>query len=78
MGLLFPKLDLGSLKIVRYSDASFAGNKNFSSQLGMVVLLVDKQHKACVINYASWKSRRVTTSVLAAEIMHLLHVSIIA
>ena len=34
----------------------------------MVVLLVDKHNKSCVIHYASWKCRRVTRSVLAAEI----------
>ena len=29
VGLLFPKLDLGSIKIVGYSDASFAGKQGF-------------------------------------------------
>ena len=66
VGLFFPKLDLGSVKIVGYSDASFAGNKDFSSQPGMVALLVEKHNKACVVHYASWKCRRVTRSVLAA------------
>ena len=53
IGLLFPKLDVESVKIVGYSDASFAGNKDLSSQLGVFILLVDKYEKACVIHYAS-------------------------
>ena len=53
IGILFPKLDLESVKVVGYSDASFAGNKDLSSQFGMFILIVDKYEKACVIHYAS-------------------------
>ncbi len=33
----------------------------------MIILLMDKYNNAYLIHYASWKSRRVIRSVLAAE-----------
>ena len=66
--ITFPKLDISSVAVVGYSDASFATNKDNSSQLGMVVLLKDKDDNAALIHYTSWKCRRVTRSILAAEV----------
>ncbi len=68
MGILFPKLDLSSLTTRGYSDSGFANNPDLKSQLGIVVMLVDKFEIAALIHYASWKTRRVVTSVLAAEL----------
>lgn len=68
LGLVFRKLDLESLRVVGYSDASFAGNDDLSSQLGMIVLLMDSKNNATIMHYASWKCRRVTRSILAAEV----------
>ena len=62
-----PALDLETIHIVGYCDASFASNADLSSQLGFVVLLKDKNDKACIIHYGSWKCQRVTRSVLGAE-----------
>eukprot|EP00171_Calliarthron_tuberculosum_P000757 IDg757t1 len=36
-------------------------------ELGMIIVLADDKGKASIIHYASWKCRRVTRSVLAAE-----------
>ena len=65
--LLYQKLDIATFKIKVYADASFANNPDYSSQLGYIVLLTDDTNKAHVITYASYKSRRVTRSVLGAE-----------
>eukprot|EP00171_Calliarthron_tuberculosum_P023237 IDg23237t1 len=62
---------MNSLCIRGYADAGFASNSDMSSQLGMIILLADDNGKASVIHYASWKCRRVTRSVLAAEIYAL-------
>lgn len=50
--LIFRKLMKKSISIVGYSDESFAGNADLSSQLGMFVLLFDENLVACVIHYA--------------------------
>ena len=68
--IILPLLDLSSLYIVGYADASFANNRDLSSQLGYVVLLKDKNNRAAIVNYGSWKCRRVTRSVLELKFMH--------
>jgi hypothetical protein len=67
--LLFQNLNTNTLRIVAYSDASFANNADLSSQLGFVIFLSDASRKCNVINYRSYKSRRVTRSVLVGEIL---------
>ncbi len=67
----FIKLDLETRHVRRYADASFANNADYTSQLGMVVVLSGSHANACPIHYASWKSRRVTRSVLATEVCAL-------
>ncbi len=54
--LKFPKLDLASLKVCGYSDASFANNADLTSQLWIFVLPRDRFSNASIIHYASWKS----------------------
>ncbi len=70
-GIGFIKLDAETLQVRRYADASFANNADYTSQLSMVVVLSDAHGNACPIHYASWNSRRVTRSVLAAEVCAL-------
>jgi hypothetical protein len=66
--IIFCKLDVKSLHVVFYSDASFAVNLDLSSQIGDIVLLKDKHGNAHVLHWFSKKCPRVTGSVLAAEI----------
>jgi hypothetical protein len=67
--LIFCKLDVKSLHVVFYSDASFAGNLDLSSQIGGIILLKDKNGNAHVLHWYLKKCPRVTGSVLAAEII---------
>ena len=69
--LLFPKLDRSSLVVRGYADAGFATEEDHSSQLVMVVLLCDDHGNASIIHYSSWKCKRVTRSILAAEVYAL-------
>lgn len=71
--LFLPELDLASLYIVGYADAAFANNVDLSSQLGFIVLLKDKRNNAGIIHFGSWKCKRVTRSVLGAEIYAFSH-----
>jgi hypothetical protein len=71
--LSFPKLDIDMLRIVVYTDASFANNVDLSSQLGYVVTLTDASRKAAVLHYQGSKSHRVTRSSMASETLAFAH-----
>lgn len=66
-GLKYIDLYKNTLKLVVYSDGSFATNKDGSFQVGYLVFMADKDNKANLIDYVSNKSRRVVRSVLGAE-----------
>jgi hypothetical protein len=66
VGLVFPKLT-GSMRLVCYADASFAGNVDHSSQLGCILMLLDSENNTHILNWFSRKSARVTVSILTAE-----------
>lgn len=70
-GLTFIELDVKTLRIVTFTDSSFANNKDLSSQLGYVIVLVDAQNNANIIHWQSVKCPRVTRSVLASELYAL-------
>lgn len=67
-GIIQQPLDLDSLYIRVYTDASFANNADQSSQLGYIVALCDKFNRCNVLSFRSYKSRRVVRSVLGGEI----------
>jgi hypothetical protein len=67
--LIFCKVDVKSLHVVFYFDASLAGNLDLSSQIGSIILLKDKHGNAHVLHWFSEKCSSVTGSVLAAEII---------
>jgi hypothetical protein len=67
--IIFCKLYVKSLHVVFYYDASFAGNQDLSSQIGGIILLIDKHGNAHVLHRFSKKCPRLTGSVLAAEII---------
>jgi len=58
---------------VIFTDASFANNKDLSSQIGYVIVLTDRNHSANIIHWSSIKCKRVTRSVLASELYGLAH-----
>ena len=65
----FPKLDINSLCILGFSDASFANNQDFSSQIGYIVFLSDKHRNSIPLMFKSYKARRVTRSAMSAEVI---------
>jgi hypothetical protein len=68
MPLKYQALDLDSAHLRVYANASFANNPDLSSQIGYTVFLTDKHGRANLIAWSSRKCRRVTRSVLAAEL----------
>lgn len=56
-----------------FADSSFANNKELSSQLGSIILLVDKYENCSVIAWSSTKCKRITRSALAAGLYAPAH-----
>lgn len=66
--LRYRKSDVYSPAISAYGDASFPGNKDLASQLGMVIFLSDRYGNFNLIYYGSYKDRRATRAILAGKI----------
>lgn len=80
-GLNFIPLDLSNLRLYAFVDASFANNKDMSSQMGFVITLGNEvkdgdssfKFTGNIIHWSSVKCKRVTRSVLASEIYVMAH-----
>lgn len=72
-GLKFVKLDIKTLRLLVFTDASFANNVDFSSQIGFIIAIADATSKANIIHWTSIKCKRVTRSVLASELYAMAH-----
>ena len=73
LAISIPKLDLSSLYIAGYPDASIAKNHDLTSQHGFIVVLKDQSDNAAIIQYGSRKCNHVTRSVLGAEFLAFSH-----
>ena len=70
--LRFPALDLTSLKIMTFTDASLGNlNEGVGSTQGVIIWIMDKQGKCCPLFWQAKKIRRVVHSTLAAEALSL-------
>ncbi len=69
MSLKFPKLYLETLQVVGFSDAIFANKYDLTSQVGHIVFITDGEGNAAPIHFKSYKARRVTRSIMAAEVI---------
>jgi ribonuclease HI len=72
VGLSFVPLNAEEVAISVFADAAFANASGFGSQLGFVICMTDGQ-RANVVHYASQKCKRITRSVMAAELYALVH-----
>jgi len=68
LGSFEGKLSFEGLHLREYSDGSSANNADSSSQLGLIILLCGGQDRYCILQYKSFKSKRVVRSVLGAEL----------
>jgi hypothetical protein len=71
-GLVFVKLT-GQLRLIAFTDSSFANNKDCSSQIGYVLVLADDNNNCNIIHWSSVKCKRVTRSVIASELYAMVH-----
>lgn len=72
-GLKFVELDRETLQLLAFTDASFANNKDLSSQIGYLLVLADGNGRANILHWSSVKCKRVTRSVLASELYGMAH-----
>ncbi|KAF2178927.1 hypothetical protein K469DRAFT_731374 [Zopfia rhizophila CBS 207.26] len=84
-GIKYIALDLEHAKLFVFVDSSFTNNKDFSSQIGYLIILANENEtetdptgtdefviKENLIHYSSTKSKRITRSVLASEIYGMI------
>jgi hypothetical protein len=62
ISLVFPQLDANTLRVIVYSDSSFANNQDGSTQLGHCALLADKTGRCSILTYRSYKAKRIVRS----------------
>ena len=72
-GVRFVKLEKESLQLLVFTDASFANNRDLSSQIGYVLVIADANGRANILHWSSTKCKRVTRSVLASELYGMAH-----
>ena len=72
-GLKFIKLDTKTLRLLVFTDASFANNEDLSLQISYVLALANATNKANIVHWSSVKCKRVTRSVLASELYSTVH-----
>lgn len=63
----YPKLDIKTLHLRAYADASFAKNADGTTKIGKLVLQCDRTNTCHVLAYMSRNSRRVVLSIMAGE-----------
>lgn len=69
VAIKFPKLNLETLQVIGYSDASFCNNVDLTSQLGYIIFVGDGSGNVIPIQFKSYKARRVVRSAMAAELI---------
>ena len=72
-GLTFVLLEMDSLSLLVFTDASFANNKDLSSQISFVIILTDQNQSANILYQSSIKCKRVTCSILASKLYALAY-----
>src|SRR6266568_4264013 len=62
-----------SLKLIIFTDLSFANNYNLLSQIGFIITLTNKNNKANIIYWLFIKCKQVTQSVLAFKLYKIAY-----
>eukprot|EP00171_Calliarthron_tuberculosum_P021336 IDg21336t1 len=63
-----PKLDKNSLRIISFSDVTFA-NHDLSTEIGYIFFLADSTGSSAPIVFKYYKSKRVVRSAMAGEVI---------
>lgn len=74
-GLQFVQLDQKSLRLITFTDSSFANNDDLTSQIGYVIALADAQNRANILHWKSVKCRFVTSHTQRISLRIICYVS---
>ena len=66
-------LDISSLSLLVFIDASFANNKDLLSQISFVIVFIDRNQSINILHWSLIKCKRVTRSILASKLYALAH-----
>lgn len=69
VSVTFPKLELSTLIVLGYSNASFSSNYDMTSQLGFITLLAHGTGSCVPSQFKYFKARSFVRSALAAELI---------
>ena len=72
-GLTFIPLDLNSISVMVFTDASFANNRDLLSQIGFIIILTDHNQDINILHWSLIKCKRVTRNVLAFKLYALAY-----
>ena len=70
----FPQLNLNSIKLQLFTDASFNTLTNGGSQAGQIIFLTDDKSSTCRLYWNCLKIKRLVKSTIAAETFSLRRV----
>jgi hypothetical protein len=68
----YVKLDSTKFRLMIFTNSFFANNRDLFSQIDYVICLTNSKH-VNIVHWSSIKCKRVTRSVLAAELYALIH-----
>jgi hypothetical protein len=74
LGLNFPRMDVNSLRLIFYADASYASNADSTFQIDHIAVLMDEHDNSVHLSFRSSRSKRATRSVLDTEAIALFEV----
>jgi hypothetical protein len=66
-------LDISSLSLLVFTNASFANNKDLLLQIGFIITFTDRNQSVNVLHWSLIKCKRVTRSILASKLYTLAH-----
>ena len=71
LSLNYPRMNIGDMELLVFSDSSFANNTDYSSQSGYVIALgtsiSENEYRYSILDWKSVKQRRVANSTTASE-----------
>ncbi len=67
-GISMKNLEINFIHRRACCDASFAANKDLSSQLGFIIVISDKNNTANILHFNSFKNKRTARRVLGSKI----------
>lgn len=71
MHLTFPKLDLATLHVLGYSDASFSNNTDLIYKLGFIIFLSDASYHIFPLFFRFYKPKRLSDQQWQMNLFHL-------